>query len=341
MRPSSRGAMSPVASKARAALAVLALLFAMGVVGYRVIEQFGWLDSFYMTVITLSTVGFGGVHPLSQAGKAFTSVLILLGVGTLAYAATKATEAIIEGGLLRRRRMLMEIKRLRDHVIVCGWGRMGAAVTNHLAEHGAPHVVIEKDPERLAGLESAGIPHVAGDATEDATLQAAGAERAKALAAVLSNDAENLFVTVTARSLNRNMTIVARASTEKNQSKLLSAGATRVFNPYLSGGRLLATQLLQPSVTAFMEMMSHRGESDLALEELQLDPGSPLVGVTLRDAPIRRELDVIVVGVRRRDDALVFNPPPDLAPEAGDVLVALGRRENLVRLARLAEGPGS
>ncbi len=315
-----------------------AALFVVGTLGFRWIEKIPWLDALYMTVITLSTVGFGEVRPLGPLGKVFTSVLILLGVGTLGLLASKVTEAAIGGRVFRRRRMIMENRRLTDHVIVCGFGRMGRSVTEQLEIFGTPFTVVEKDPARLEEVEDLGFPHIAGDATDDATLLAAGVERARALATVLPHDADNLFVTLTARNLNRGLTIVARASSEKNRPKLVSAGANHVFDPYQSGGRLLARQLLHPSVTAFMDLFTRRGEADLAIEEVEIAAGSPLAGVTLREAPIRREMDVIVVGIRRADRDLLFNPSPDVAPSPGDVLVALGRRENLQRLARLAEG---
>ena len=298
-----------------------------------------WLDSLYMTVITLATVGFEEVHPLSHAGKVFTIALILIGVTSLAYAAARITETLLEGGLLRRRRMLSEIRHLQGHVVVCGYGRMGGAVVRDLLAHGASCVVVEKDPERVKLLEGERLLHVVGDATDDECLVAAGVERAKALATVLPHDADNLFVTVTARSLNSALTIVARAGDEKNVTKLQKAGANHVFNPYQSGGRMVARQLLHPSVTKFIEVVSQGIDAALALEEVLLRPGSSLIGSNLREAPIRREMDIVVVGVRRRDGEFVFNPSPDLSLAEGDTLVALGRRENLVRLERLAEGP--
>ncbi len=319
-------------------MAFFLLLFIVGAVGFHIIEKMSWVNSFYMTVITLSTVGFGEVQTLTPAGRIFTSVLIIFGVSTLAYAATKVTEAIVESGLLRRRRMAMEIKHQHDHVVVCGYGRMGRAVADQLAAQGAACVVIEKNPALVASLDARGVLYVAGDATEDAILSAAGVERAKALATVLPHDADNLFVTVTARRLNRNLVIVSRASSEKNSPKLISAGADRVFNPYESGGRLLARRLLQPSAMEFVEIISGAGQAELAVGEVELAAGSPLVGVALRDGPIKREMDIVVVGVRRQGQDLRFNPPPDLAPQVGDVLVALGRQENLQRLATIA-GP--
>jgi voltage-gated potassium channel len=226
---------------------------------------------------------------------------------------------------------------MRNHVIVCGYGRMGAAVADMLVAQGVPTVVVEKDPAVTRQLDKGGLRHVSGDATEDGVLIAAGIQHAKSLASVLPNDSDNLFVTLTSRELNPSLNIIARSSFRKNDSKMLAAGATRVLNPYQHGGRLMAHQLMRPTVTEFIDVVSRWG-ADLGLEEVQLQAGSSLAGVMLRDAPIRKEMDVIVVGVRRPDVGLIFNPPPDLAPSPGDVLIALGRRENLKQLALLASG---
>jgi voltage-gated potassium channel len=323
--------------KVKFAIVFFGLLMVGGTVGYSVIEDWPLLDSLYMTVITLSTVGFGELRPLSPVGKVFTSGLILFGVGTLAYTATQITETILEKRLFHRRRILMDIKRTSQHVIVCGFGRMGETVCSHLADRSVPLVVIEKDAACCEELDRRGMLHVLGDATDDSTLMEAGVQRAKALATVLPSDADNLFITLTARSLNNLLTIVARASNEKNEPKMLTAGSDRVLNPYRTGGRQMVRQLLHPAVTEFYDVISSGGKTELSLEEVELKEGSSLVGVSLRDAPIRREMDVIVVGVRRPQEGLIFNPPPDLAPQAGDVLVALGRLENLRRLESLAE----
>lgn len=320
----------------RTVLLVFPGLVVFGTLGYMAIEGWNPVDSAYMTMITLSTVGFSEVHSLSPLGKLFTSVLILLGVGTLAYTATRATEAILERGLFRRRRMNREIRNLDRHVVVCGFGRMGRTVVDQVRARGVPTVIVEKDPQICEQLLEDGIPHVRGDATDDASLVAAGTERARSLATVLQHDADNLFVTLTARKLNPDLTIIARSSSSKNDAKMLTAGATRVLNPYSNGGRLMAQQLLHPSVTEFIDAISTWGGADLGLEEVQVQPGSKLAGQTIRDAPIRAELDIIVVSVRGGDGATRFNPAPDLRLEAGDTLVGLGRRDNLRLLARLA-----
>jgi len=321
----------------RSMLFVFPALLVMGTLGYMAIEGWTAVDSLYMTIITLSTVGFREVHTLSAVGKLFTSVLILLGVGTLAVVATRVTEAVIERGLFRRQRMIREIHRMRDHVVVCGYGRMGATVVDQLKPRGIPLVIVDKDPDTCERLDEAGLHYIRGDATDDATLIDAGISRARSLSTVLEHDADNLFVTLTARKINPALTIIARSSSRKNDVKMLAAGATRVLNPYLNGGRLMAQQLLHPSVTEFIDAISTWNDSEISLEEVQLAPESTLIGQALRDAPIRRDMDVIVVGVRSRDGRMQFNPAPDLTLGDGDTLVVLGHQENLRRLARLSQ----
>jgi voltage-gated potassium channel len=219
----------------KTAILIVIALLSVGTIGYCWIEGWALLDSLYMTVITLSTVGFGEPRPLSPAGKVFTGMLILTGVGMLAYIAKMMTEALVESRLLRTRKMRMEIRRMRDHVIVCGYRRMGAAVADLLQAQRVPTVVVEKDGQASEKLDREGFRHIVGDATEDAVLTAAGIQRAKALATVLPNDSDNLFVTLTGRQINPSLNIIARSSLQKNDSKMLAAGATRVLNPYQHG----------------------------------------------------------------------------------------------------------
>jgi voltage-gated potassium channel len=325
-------------SKVRVSATLIGSLMLIGTLGFRVIEGWSILDSLYMTVITLSTVGYGELRPLSDLGRLFTSGLILVGVGSLAYAATTTLEVLLDRKQAALRRLRKEIKRMENHVIICGFGRMGATLYAQLSARGQKIVVIDRTQETLQQLERLGAIRVEGDATDDETLKAAGIERAAGLAAVLPHDGDNLFVTLTARSLNPKLTIVARAAKTKNEPRILAAGADRVLNPYRNGGQLMARQLLHPAVTDFIDVISGEDEEGLNLEEVELKPGSSLAGVSLRNSPIRAEMDTIVVGVRRPDRELVFNPSSDVTPEVGDVLIVLGRRDNLLRLEGLAAG---
>ena len=319
---------------------IFAALISGGTLGYHLIEGWSILDSAYMTVITLSTVGYGELRPLSPAGKLFTSVLILFGVGTLAYSVSRMTEILLERKLFYRRRLRMEISRMQDHVIVCGFGRMGQALCERLRSKGQPFVVIERDSEVCdETYRDHQVMIVHGDAIDDDVLRAAGVERARALAAVLPADADNLFVTLSARKINPKLTIATRTSDEKNEPKMIAAGADRVLNPFDSGGRIMMRQLLQPAITAFFDIIGDESTPDLALDEIQLPHGSPLAGIALAESPIRQKHDVIVVGIRQKSAGLVFNPPGELAPEAGDVLILLGQVPNLEAVARWAGAP--
>ena len=316
---------------------IFAALLSGGTVGYHLIEGWTLLDSAYMTIITLSTVGFGELRPLSPTGKMFTSVLILFGVGTLAFTISRMTELLLERRLFYRRRLRMDINRLDGHVIVCGYGRMGQAVCDQLRLKGQPFVVIERDTDICErAYEEEKILHILGDATDDTILERAGVERAIALASVLPGDAENLFVTLSSRKINPRLTIVARTSDTKNEAKMIAAGANRVLNPFNSGGRMMVRQLLQPTVTAFFDVLSDESSRDLSIEELELGGRSPLIGTPLADAPIRRDHDVIVIAIRRDSEGLIFNPPGDLAPHEGDVLILLGHAQDLVDVAKIA-----
>ena len=273
-------------SKARTIIILLFALLAGGTAGFMTIENWSFLDSLYMTVITLSTVGFKEVQPLSAPGRFFTVVLIFFGVGSLAYTARWMIESFVELRLIHWRRVQMEIKRIKRHVVVCGYGRMGEAICAHLLERKVPLLVLERDASVSERLTQLGILHLVGDATDDALLVEAGVQRAKALAAVLPHDADNLFVTLTARNQSKNLTIVTRASNEKNEPKMISAGANRVLNPYRTGGQQMARQLLQPAVTEFFDVLTGGQDTGLDLEEIELQSGSSLVGVSLRESPI-------------------------------------------------------
>jgi len=323
-------------SRALQATALLIGLLIFGTVGYSSIEGWSILDGVYMTVITVSTVGYGEPHVLSPAGKMFTAVLILVGVSCLAYIAARTTDVLLRPGRLNARNMRRRIERMQDHVVVCGFGRMGANVAQRIRAQGVPVVVIDNDPNVIPAMEQAKFEFVSGDATDDSILESAGLRRALALAAVLPSDTDNLFVTLSGRAIKSDLTIVSRSSNPVNDRKMRSAGADQVLNPYEHGGLLMAQQLLQPTVTEFLDIV-HRMETELDLAEVLIQPGSPLAGLALQDSPIRRDHNVIVVGIRS-ESGLIFNPPGETAPGAGDVLIVLGQGDNLTLIRELALG---
>jgi voltage-gated potassium channel len=327
-----------MSSRLARAAAYLLAVFVGGTVGYRVIERADWWDAFYMTAITLTTVGYREVFPLSRAGQVFTVVLLVFGLGLLLLVATEIGRTVLEGeirhvlGQARRSRM---IERLEGHEIVCGWGRMGQAVVEELRHARRDVVVVELRGEKVQRLNELGIAVVAADATSETALNAAGVARARGLVACLNDDAHNVYTVLTARSLNPNLFIVARAGEEGAETRMRRAGANRVVNPYQHGGTRLAHLLLKPSVVDFLDFSLAAGrEAGLDLEQLRVDESSVVAGRTIIQADLRRRCGIAVVAVRRAE-ALLPNPEPSLRIEAGDVLIVLGTRGQLESLERL------
>lgn len=315
----------------RLALAAVALVLLAGTLGY-IVVGFGPLDALYQAVTTVTTVGFAEIHPLGPGGRIFTIVLILTGAGTVLYALGAAFEAVLEGHVrdhYGRRRMDRTIAELDGHIIVCGWGRVGRALAGFVDADDHPLVVVDNDPERLAGLE---LPHVVGDATEDDTLRAAGIERARAVVAALDTDAGNLFVTVSARALRPDLFIVARARLDATEEKLRRAGADRVVNPQRIGGARMAAFVLQPNVAEFVDVVMHEGRLEFRLEEVAVPIASPIAGRTLRDAHVRDRTGALVLALRHADGSFTTNPDPDERIGAGDVLIAVGTAQQLAAL---------
>jgi voltage-gated potassium channel len=309
-----------------------------GTIGY-VGLGFGMLDAVYQTVTTITTVGFREIHPLDSAGKIFTIVLILAGVGTVLYAFGLVLEALVEGHLRRdfeRRRMDRSIEKMTGHTIVCGWGRVGRAVGGYLAGQGSDVVVVDTDPQRIAT-----IPHASlvGDVTDDEVLRRAGVMRARALVAAINTDAENVYVTLSARALRPDLVIVARARTEDSESKLLRAGATRVVNPQRIGGQRIAAAALQPNVVEFLDVVMHDGGLEFRLEEVSISPGSRLAGRQLDEADLDDTTGALVLAIRDRDGVFVANPPVHTPLGAGYVLIAIGTQIQLSALRRAASAP--
>ena len=318
---------------------LFATVILLGGVGYALIEGWSWADAFYMAIITITTVGFGEVHSLTPVGKLFTSVLILLGVATITYAFTVLTNYLIAGKVgdtLEGFKMKRQIGSLENHYIVCGFGRVGQQVCAQLHQDGQIFVVVEADETRSESAKQLGYPVVKGDAGEDHVLQQAGILRARGLVAAVTNDAENLFVVLSARSLKQDLLVVARADTEQAVSKLIRAGANRVISPYSLGGRLIAQTLIRPDVVDFLDVVMYDNSLKLFLEDLTVTAGCPLDKLTVGEARIREKTGANVLGIKRGGQVIV-SPPSSTQLEPGDVLVALGTRQELTALASLVQ----
>ena len=314
-------------------LAFLLTITVIGTIGYVVIGL-ELVDAAYQTIITVSTVGYREVAPdeFDRAYQAWTVLVILSGVGTAFYTLGVLLESLVEGRLtdhLWRRRMERSIATMSDHVIVCGWGRVGQTISHDLVEAGKSVVVIDVDPERLEGL---GLPFIEGDATDDAVLAAASIERASALVAALDSDAANLWVTLTGRSKRPDLFIVARARVESAEAKLAQAGANRVVNPQHIGGQRIAAMILQPSVADFLDVVMHDAALEFRLAEMPVAEGSSLAGLSLRDAHLRDRTGALVLAMRDATGGFRTNPPPDTPINPGEVLIAIGTPEQLAAL---------
>lgn len=322
----------------RFGLAGLAGVLVAGTAGYLALG-FPPLDAIYQTVTTVTTVGFREVRPLSATGQVFTIVLILVGVGTALYNLTLMIEAVVEGQvqeLLGRRRMEREIARMSGHVIVCGYGRVGRTITDYVTTAGQSVVVVDKNPELVATIPGHAV---VGNATDDQVLLDAGIERASVLVSALTTDADNLFVTLSARSMRPDLFIVARALVDASESKLTQAGADRVVNPQSIGGKRMAAFVLQPHVAEFLDVVMHDGSLEFRLEEVAVPAGSPLAGVSLRDAHIRDQTGALILAMRDAGGHFITNPAPETTLVAGHTLIAIGTETQLAALARAAD-PG-
>ena len=319
-------------------LLLIALVVLFGTAGYMVIEGWSAFDSLYMTIITITTVGYRELHVLSIEGKAFTMTLIVIGVGTILYTLNNAARVVIEGELRNifgRRKVEKKIRGLRNHYIVCGYGRIGAVICKELRNEGASFIVIEKE-QMVTELSDHDILFLRGDATKDEFLKEAGIEHAKGLISVLPTDAENLYVVLTARVLNPELKIVARAGEEGSEQKLLRAGADSVVSPYHIGGLRIAHTLLKPAVVDFIEFATRSGNIDLQMEEIYVNEKSEMTGMTLDECGIGRELGIIIVAIRRSGGDMRFNPTFRTTIKPGDVLIALGERSKLRVLEDMA-----
>lgn len=321
--------MTDLKKKLLIAVAILACLYVAGVAGYALIERWSLFDAAYMTVITLASVGYGEVRPLSVAGRAFTMALIMLGMGTFVYALSTITAFFVEGelgGYLRRKKVKRSIERLEGHLIVCGTGHVARYIIAELHATGRAFVVIDKDPERLGGMkERDDILFLRGEPTDEAALAAAGVGRARGLVSALENDKENLFVVMIARGLNPALRIVTKSADERSAPIFARAGADAVVSPEFIGGLRMASELVRPEVVSFLDAMLRTEGAALRVEEIAVRPGSPLAGKALREVNDDDRAGLRVIAVKdAATGGYTYIPPSSFTISAGDILIVIG-----------------
>jgi voltage-gated potassium channel len=323
------------------AVGLLLLIFVGGTFGYAFIEGWGLWESFYQTVIMVTTVGYREVHPLSEAGQRFTVVLLLVGVGSAAYTFSLIAALMVgEGGIrerLRRRRVERMLDELDQHFIVCGFGRIGSIIVQEFIRQEVPFVVIERDPERVHRVMELGGLAVEADASREEVLSRVRIDRARGLIAAVGSEAENVYTVLTARLMRPELFIVGRAETDDARRKLTRAGADRVLSPYQLGALQMAQTAIRPAVVDFLQLATGSDNLDLTMEQVRIHEKAPLAGRSLIEANLRQRFGVVVVGIQRSDGHMEFNPSPDTTMAAGDYLVVLGRMSSLKELEAAAQ----
>jgi voltage-gated potassium channel len=322
------------------ALLAVTIAIGLGTVGFHLLEGWSLLDSLYVAAQTVTTVGYGDKSPATQNGRIFATLFMLVSVGVVLYALTTTVQTIVQSELVatfgqRRRSRIMS--KLRNHYIICGAGRVGSHLVRALLDSDDTFIVIERDPQRVSELTDQGVIVLVRDATLEESLHEAGVDHARGLAACLPDDADNVYVVLTARDLNPKLHIVARAAEEQAESKLIRAGANRVVAPTIIGGHRMAMALTKPAVDDFIGSIT-ANKLELAFEQLEVEPSSPLAGRKLSESNIRSDLDIVIVSIRRRDGQILFNPSGEAVIESGDILIAIGHGESLAKLTEMAKG---
>jgi voltage-gated potassium channel len=313
--------------------AILGILISIDVIGYILIQEVQFIDALYMTIISITTVGFTEVFPLSANGRLFTIWVIVSGLGTFFYIAGTIAENAFEGNLrsiLGRRKMKMLLK-LKDHVIVAGFGRMGENVCKELKSRKLNFLVIEASTERFAVAEEHGYNVILGDATNEEILDQAAVEKARTFISLLSSDADNIFTAMAVREVNSNVCIISRALDAANESRLYKVGANRVVSPYELGSRRIINTVLRPNVVDFIDVMTYSPHMALSIEEMTVKEESPYAGKTVRDSGLRQNYNIMVIAVKRKEE-MFFNPPPDQEILPDDILILVGEKEKLLKL---------
>jgi len=322
-------------------VAALAATLATGTLGFRFIAKFPWLDAVYMAVMTMTTVGYGEIHPLNEQARLFNTFYMLLSVSMLLLALGVMTQAIIEaqlGNVLEKRRTRRMIEHLKDHYIICGFGRVGRGAALELRQSEMPFVIIDKREERVEYAMRQGYLACLGDSTRDETLKEVHVERAAGLIGALATDADNLFAVISAKTLNPKIRVSVRAAEEEAERKMRQVGADSVFAPYVMTGTRLAQALLRPHVHQFLDFATTSLGLNVKIEQLQVGPQCELVDRTLAETRIRSELKAIVLAIRRSDGSMEFNPAADSVIRAGDYLIVMGEPEPLRQLERRVTG---
>lgn len=340
LRPVWLDSVLPILERLAYPLISVAAIVVVGMVGYGWLEGWSWFDSLYMTIITLATIGYGETHPLTNAGRAFTLVLIVVGVAVFGFLISNLTQAVIETGIrsaLGRRKLFKDISSLKNHYILCGAGRVGMRVVDELHRKKVDFVVIERDEHVAEKLLTKGHLVLIGDATDESVFEGAGVRTARALITTASSDAENVYITLTARGMNPNIHIVARANDQAAERQLIRAGANKVISPVLIGSHRLAQAALSPAVADFIELTTMTENLDLNFEQILIGDHSPLNGLKLKDSGIRSEHSAMIVAITPRSGAMVFNPSGEQVLQAGDLLIAIGTHSGLAKLAEIAD----
>jgi voltage-gated potassium channel len=319
------------------------LLMVMGTAGYMIIEGWNALDALFMTVTTLATVGYGEVHPLSNVGRIYSIVLIMLGVGFFLYVGGAVIQFMIEGRmriLFGRRRLDQKIARLKNHYIICGYGRIGKVIADKLQRENYNLVIIDRDPALFETFEAKKLMYICGDAGDEVVLLKAGLLHAKAIVAALATDTDNVFLVLTARQLAPGLNIIARAGSEAAKVKLKTAGANTVEAPYETGAATMAQRIIRPTVTNFLDLAFAHHHKDIQMEEIPVAASSCLNGLMLKDSGIRQQYNLIIIAIKKPDDRMLFNPSFEAKLNTGDTVVAVGEPSSLKKLEMVLNPAG-